>query len=394
MPEVEKPYRVYRGGRARGKVPLRSTSAPESRRASEDGFRPPDTGAAKPRSRRRRGRWISGALVLLLLALVAWGVTSYLAFRKGVQAANARLAPEVVHALNAQDGLLLSKPTNVLLLGIDHAATAVRSGNRHSDSIMLVHTDPRLHRIAFLSIPRDLRVPIPGHGEGKINAAYQIGGPLLAIRTVRAFTGLPVNHVAILDFGSFRDLIDELGGITIDVPKPILSNPFDCPYTQARCTTWPGWRFAKGRQHVDGRRALVYSRIRENRLDPSESDVTRGERQQRVLQAVAGRLVSPSTLVRLPTVGADLMRPLATDLSAGQFLQLGWVKFRSPSGRALHCRLGGEAGFYGGQSVIVPSEENFTVIRQVLGDTAPQPPRPGSGPYGPGCVTGSRSLSR
>ena len=66
------------------------------------------------------------------------------------------------------------------------------------------------------------------------------------------------------------------------MPKPILSNSFDCPYaTAARCEAWPGWRFGKGKQTMDGRRALIYSRIRENRLDPSESDITRGERQQR-----------------------------------------------------------------------------------------------------------------
>jgi len=83
------------------------------------------------------------------------------------------------------------------------------------------------------------------------------------------------------------ELIDALGGIEVNVPKPILSNKFECPYpTQARCDRWPGWRFAKGQQHMDGRRALIYSRVRQNQLDPSESDITRGERQQTLLQAM------------------------------------------------------------------------------------------------------------
>ena len=61
----------------------------------------------------------------------------------------------------------------------------------------------------------------------------------------------------------------------IDVPRPILSNKFDCPYaTQARCDRWQGWRFAQGMQHMDGHRARVYSRIRENKLDPADTDVT------------------------------------------------------------------------------------------------------------------------
>ena len=99
-----------------------------------------------------------------------------------------------------------------------------------------------------------------------------------------------------------------------------------------------------------------------------------------MLQAVASKLASVGTAFRLPFIGGDLLKPLATDLSAGQFLQLGWVKFRAPSGRVLHCRLGGSASSIGGQSVIVSTEENFAVVRMVTGDSAAQPPPPGSGP--------------
>ncbi len=146
-----------------------------------------------------------------------------------------------------------------------------------------------------------------------------------------------------VDLASFKDLIDAIGGVTVNVPERILSNRFDCPYkTQARCDQWHGWSFEKGPQHMNGERALIYSRVRENQLNPADSDITRGGRQQAVLQAVATKLASVGTALRLPFIGGDLLKPLATDLSAGQFLQLGWVKFRAPSGRVLHCRLGGE----------------------------------------------------
>ena len=119
---------------------------------------------------------------------------------------------------------------------------------------MLIRTDPRKHRLAFLSIPRDLRVEIPGYGASKINAAFQFGGPTLALRTVKNLTGLDVNHVAFVDFDRFRELIDSVGGIEVNVPRPILSNRFDCPYaTSARCQAWEGWRFEKGTQKMDGR---------------------------------------------------------------------------------------------------------------------------------------------
>src|SRR5207248_6897360 len=126
-----------------------------------------------------------------------------------------------------------------------------RVNDFHSDSIMLLRTDPGKHRLAYLSIPRDLRVPVPGYGDEKINAATQIGGPALAIRTIRRFTGLPVNHVMIIDFHDFRKLIDSIGGIDVNVPERILSNRFDCPYDAQRCQTWKGWRFAKGPQHMN-----------------------------------------------------------------------------------------------------------------------------------------------
>ena len=93
-------------------------------------------------------------------------------------------------ALTKQDGLLLSHPTTILLLGTDSADLPGRSGDRHSDSIMLVRTDPSHHRISYLSIPRDLLVPVAGLGNAKINAAYQAGGAPLAIRTIREYTGL------------------------------------------------------------------------------------------------------------------------------------------------------------------------------------------------------------
>ena len=392
MARQDKPYRVYRGGRVKGKVP---TLAPPDRAARRDGRAPGrDRKAVRERRRRRFGwrRRIALGLVLLLTLLVAWAVVSYLAFSSGVEAANARLDRETRATLAAQDGLLLSNPTTILLLGTDHASRdPSRRNARRSDSMLLVRTEPDRGRIAFLSIPRDLRVAVPGQGFAKINSAFQIGGAPLAVRTVRSLTGLPVNHVAVVDFGSFQGLIDAMGGITVDVRKPILSNRFDCPYpTAARCANWEGWRFEKGSQTMDGRRALTYSRIRENRLDPGESDLTRAERQQAVVEAIASKLMRPTTLVRMPWIGDDVLRPLATDLSAWQFVQLAWVRFRAADDKTLHCRLGGTPSTVDGESVLIgEADDLLRVISMFAGRSAPLPPAPGSGPFAPGCVVGS-----
>jgi polyisoprenyl-teichoic acid--peptidoglycan teichoic acid transferase len=390
MATGEKPYRVYRGGRTKGRVPL---ERPQTRR-ERDGRAP-----APPRVRRPRRRWswkrrIGVTLLALLLLIVIWSILGYLSFRSGVAKANDRLqktSPGVERVLAPQDGAVISNATTILMLGRDFANTDERVTLNHSDSIMVLRTDPGRHRLAYLSIPRDLRVAIPGYGEQKINAAMQIGGPPLVVRTIEALTGnaLHINHVMIVDFTQFKDLIDNIGGIDITVPAPILSNKFDCPYDAAGCARWRGWRFAKGRQHMDGRRALIYSRIRENQLDPRDTDITRGGRQQAVLRAALHKLLGFGTFVKLPFNGNSLLKPLTTDLSAWQFVQLGWVLKRADDGKALHCRLGGTAA--GGD--IVGTEDNIAVVAEVTGRAAPQPPRPGEGLFAPGCVVGNQELT-
>jgi LCP family protein required for cell wall assembly len=384
MAPGDKPYRVYRGGRTKGRVP--TLPGPERKRRRDrraPGRAPASAPPSAPRRKLRRGRAIGLVLLVVFLLVLAWGALSFLAFRGGAKEANARLEPEARATLSPSEGLLLSKPTTTLLLGTDHAPNIEeRQGARRTDSIVLMRTDPSRGRVALLSIPRDLQVPIPGHGESKINAASQLGGTALAIRTVKSFTGLTVEHVAVVDFPSFEKLIDSLGGVTVDVPEPIVSKPFDCPYTAQRCAEWDGWRFAKGEQEMGGRRALIYSRVRVNSLNPSDSDVTRGARQQDVLSAIARKALSPATAMRYPLIGDDMLRPLATDLSSWQLAQLGWVVWRADDSRTLRCRLGGEDV---GGSVLIPDEDNRNVIAMFVGASAPQPPRPGS-LLAPGCI--------
>jgi polyisoprenyl-teichoic acid--peptidoglycan teichoic acid transferase len=384
MPAQDKPYRVYRGGRAKGRVPL-------TRNVSPGSAQPPGSpaGPSTP-GRRRWGRWVVVGLLVLLLLLVAWTITSYLAVSSGVSEANDRVPAGVRRQLAKKDGLLVSTPTTILVLGTDGGTQKGRAGANRSDSIMLLRTDPGKKRLAFLSIPRDLQVEIPEVGVDKINAANQIGGPALALRTVKELTGLHVNHVVFVDFDRFRELIDAVGGIDIVVPRKIRSDRFDCPYkTAKRCSEWPGWRFAKGKQHMDGRRALVYSRIRHNQLDPADNDFARSRRQQDVVEATLDKVTSLGTSLKLPFVGDQLAAPLATDLGAWQLMQLGWVYFRADKGKALHCRLGGDPATVGGESVILGSEDNVSTVAMFTGRSAPLGPPRGL-PYAPGCTVGSR----
>jgi anionic cell wall polymer biosynthesis LytR-Cps2A-Psr (LCP) family protein len=153
--------------------------------------------------------------------------------------------------------------------------------------------------------------------------------------------------------------VDALGGVTIDNPEKIISNSFD----------GHPWRFGRGRLHLDGRHALAYARVRENTANPADNDLTRGLRQQRVLQAIAHGLASPSTLLHLPSVGRTIGTPLTTDLSANDLLELGWRQMRASS--TLHCRLGGTLTSVGGASELIGGDENRRVILAVLGRSAP-----------------------
>lgn len=305
---------------------------------------------------------------MLFVGTGIWLVLGYLAFRDSVEKANARLeritrAAPVAPVLDQQSGLLLSQPTTILVMGRDR--------NGLSDSLQLIRVDPGGHLVSTLAIPRDLKVDIPGVGSDKINVAYARGGAALAVETVRNMTGVPINHVVLVDFAGFRKLVDAVGGIDI--------------YNTERLSSDFGghtYHFKRGALHLNGERALAYARIRKNSDNSSDSDVTRGQRQQRVMSVLKQKLVSPSSLFRLKSVGAHVADPLATDLSANQLLQLGWGDFRAE--RHLNCNLGGEPVVLGGVAYLAGVSENRDVVSAFLGESAPRK-RNAKDPFSPGC---------
>jgi LCP family protein required for cell wall assembly len=381
MAREDKPYRVYRGGRATGGVPtLTKLPKPERRKKPPRQAKPPrrytGPGPAKRSRRFPPGRIVFLAVLALILLMIGWTVAGYLAVRSGMEKANARLGDGAKAALAPQDGWMLSQPSTTLIIGIDRSRHPTRRGNQLADSIMLLRTDPDRSRISYLSIPRDLEIEVPGFGHEKINATVPNGGAQLAIRTIRESLGVEVNHVILLDFPSFRGVIDALGGIDVDVKKAAVTK-VECPYPSAeRCARWGGWRFGRGRQHMDGRRALMYARIRNNGLDPSESDLNRVGRQQQVLQATLDKMVSFGTYLRLPFIGEDLVSPLTTDLSTNELFQLAWIRYRSSDDRTIYCRLG----------LTGDGDDNAAVLLMFANRSAIQPPSPISGA---GCLRGS-----
>ena len=327
--------------------------------------------------------------MLLLVLLVAWAVGSYLSVESGVSAANDRVPAGVERQLKKRDGLLVSTPTTILVLGTDGGN---RAGTGGREPVGLDHACcapiPESGASPTSRSRATSRSRSPSSGSRRSMRRTSSVGRRSPCARSRTSPGLDVNHVVFVDFDRFEELIDAVGGIDINVPRPIRSNRFDCPYkTAARCAQWKGWRFERGVQHMDGRRALVYSRIRHNLLNPAETDFDRARRQQEVVGATLDKVTSVGTALRLPFVGGDLVRPLATDLSAWDLMQLGWVYFRADTGRALHCRLGGDPATVGGESVILGTEDNVSTVAMFTDRSAPLPPPRGQ-PYAPGCLVG------
>ncbi len=181
---------------------------------------------------------------------------------------------------------------NVLLLGCDDVEEVSRS-----DTIMVLFLNPRLKRAALLSIPRDSRVQIPGHGLDKITHAYAFGEAELAQRTVEQFLGISVDYYAQIGFDAFVEAIDELGGVDLNVSQRMY-----------KPTYYETIDLQEGYQHLEGREALQFVRYR------NDSDIERGKRQQQLLRALVDQKLNIMNSHRLLAAGSKIIEQLNTDI--------------------------------------------------------------------------------
>jgi len=249
------------------------------------------------RARQTPGCLSSLVLALLVLGCAAVGVTMVAA----AATAPTRVAPRL----------------NVLILGLDRRpgeGYAVRS-----DTMIVLTAYPRIPHVGLISIPRDLYVDIPGYGPNRINTAHFWGeneaagrGPALAMATVRENLGVDVHRYVRLDFDGFRAVVDAVGGVDIVVDEPIVDDAYPTEdYGTVRI------EIPAGEQHMDGETALRYARSRHG-----ASDFERAERQQRVMLALARRLLTPSAWPAWPRVLLVGLRHLDTDLRLGDILHI------------------------------------------------------------------------
>ena len=269
-----------------------------------------------PRKRRRfsRGqRWTLGILFLLVLGAAALVGATLLA---DFQMEDAGPMP----SLAAGDGVYLIVGTDSrenLPDDLDDGFFGDFGGARADVIILAQVVDGRRQ---LLSIPRDLRVDIPGQGVNKINAAYALGGPDLLVDTVANATGIRPNHYLEVEFGGFAGIIDALGGIELEVPYAARDNK-------------SGLVLEPGVQTVDGATALAYARSRSYEelrdgqwVAQGGGDIARAARQREVLTKMMAGASSPSGLVRSPLVITSLGSHLTADseLTVFDLARTGW----------------------------------------------------------------------
>jgi LCP family protein required for cell wall assembly len=329
MPDEKPEYRVYR---ARGGLLSRLLNRRESQRfrplerkhrGAEPGVPAGRRGAAtvEPPPREpsrlqggpprepwwRRLTW-KRVLVGIAIFIASWTLLSFILFMISAHFQSQKVSDATRAALD-NSGSLLTSPNNIVLLGSDQRPNEKQRGR--ADTIMLMRYGGG--KAARLSIPRDTLVNIPGHGASKINAAYAIGGPSLMIETLKQYLGIEINHVVEIDFKGFPKFVDALGGVNMTFGKCIVSR------FEGRTV-----HFRRGEHHLNGQQALDVVRIRKNRCDPSQSDLTRARRQQQFLEAVKGRVVSPFTFPRWPLVAWSAPRAIVSDMGGVELMELYW----------------------------------------------------------------------
>ncbi|NND02911.1 MAG: LCP family protein [Acidimicrobiia bacterium] len=268
----------------------------------------------------RRSPWrkiILGALALGVLAVftavgLAWWTESKIE----------RIPDDEISSLVEVDG-----PRNILIVGTDSREDLPEDfegnfGNfegTRTDVIMLVHFIPG-ERAQILSLPRDLRVDIPGEGFNKINAAHALGGPDLLIQTVVENLEVDVNNYVEIDFAGFANIVDALGGVELEFNRPARDLKSGLEITQT------------GAQQLNGAQALAFARSRQYEelrdgdwVKIGDNDIARTRRQQKVLLALFDQATAANNALNLPNFAATVAEQIMADesLSIGVLIELG-----------------------------------------------------------------------
>ena len=244
----------------------------------------------------------------------------------------AQLTPKEEAVFNKQNDVTsstlavprLDKPLNILVLGtkvltsdLDSAPkdnkgyfAVVDSFEGYTDTMLLVRVDPIKQKLTVLSIPRDTKANIEGHGETKINAANPYGGPSLAAQSVsNLLNGVPIDRYVRVNIKGIAKLVDALGGVTIYIP-------YDMKYSDDSQHLYID--FKQGEQHLNGNKVSEYLRFRHDRY----GDIGRVQRQQLLMRAIQEQALKPETLLQAPQLLSIIQDHIDSNLSIDELLAL------------------------------------------------------------------------
>lgn len=317
-----------------------------------------------PAPTKRKGGFAKKAFfALLVLAVIGvFGTIGYVMWTEGK--IDRIPSEELVSLATVAPGS--SEPINFLIIGTDDRSNLPDDwednfgdfAGRRTDVMMLAHLVPG-ERIQLLSLPRDLKTNIEGHGTNRLNTAFVFGGPDLLIKTVQQETGIPVHHYVEVDFGGFGRIVDSLGGVKIDFPLPARDNK-------------SGFQVEAGTHTLDGEAAVAYARSRTYEVYDNGSwtgtgggDIARTQRQQEIMVRLFEQVASPSSAFNLPTFLPTFADNITADEALGLALMTDLARsalgLQSSSIDRVTLPVKGQQGS-DGRSYVVPTDEAPAVI--------------------------------
>ncbi len=292
--------------------------------------------------KRRVRRVVLWSVVGLAVAVLAVAGGSYLWLH--LQVSGTRTTdPGVAEAVGSTREDAIGTPTgmDIILIGSDKRPTNAGEETR-SDTVILVHADPDEDYLSMLSLPRDLRVEVPGQGIEKLNAAYAQGGPELTIKTVEQLTGVDIDEYVEVDFQAFSDIVESVGGVYLDIDRRYYND--DPEFELIKVS--PGYQLLEGDQ------ALDYVRFR-NDLN---FDFGRMDRQQRFITALREQAMGWNLALDLPGVINALFDNLVTTLGTNDVLKLAYWGARLDGARIRQVSIIGDIQERDGVSYVIPED--------------------------------------
>ncbi len=245
--------------------------------------------------------WILGIIGILIVGGGVYAYTVYSNVSNTLDAVHKPLDREKSEKREQKVDISDKKPISILMMGVDQRG----EDQGRSDSLMLFTLNPKTKSMKIISIPRDSYTEIVGKGKkDKINHAYAFGGIDMAVKTVENFLNVPVDHYIEVNMDGFKDIVDAVGGVDVN-------NDLDFNYE--------GIHFEKGNIHLDGTKALHYSRMR--KLDP-RGDFGRQMRQRQVIQGVIKQGASVSSLASYGDVLKAIEKNVKTSLTQDQMFEI------------------------------------------------------------------------